>query len=136
MHGIIKVVIESNRFELVDVLKKINKLWMEGDLTDEQREELITLAREKANPSDSIDVLEKMKEMDERVRVLEKKYESQPEGTEECEEYVPGKWYYKGNKIIFKGKKHECTAPEGVVCTWNPEEYPAYWKELPEEVTE
>lgn len=128
MYGIIKVVIESGRFELSDILKKIDKKWLEGDLTDEQREYLTSLAREKANPVDSIDILEKMKEMDERVRVLEKKQESQPEGTEGYEEYVPGKWYYKDDKIIFKEKKYICTAPEGVVCTWNPEEYPMYWQ--------
>ena len=135
MYVIIKTVIESKRFELVDILKKIDIRWLEGDLTDEQREELITLAREKASPEDSIDILEKLKEMDERVRVLEKKQESQPEGTEGYEEYVPGKWYYKDDKIIFKDKKHICTAPAGVVCTWNPEEYSTYWK-LVEEVTE
>ncbi len=135
MYELIKKVIESKRFELVDILKKIDIRWLEGDLTDEQREYLISLAREKANPTDSIDVLEKLKEMDERVRVLEKKQEGQPEGTEEYEEYVVGKWYRNGDKITFKSKKYECTAPEGVVCTWNPEEYPAYWK-LVEEVTE
>ncbi len=132
MYELIKKVIESKRFELVDILKKIDIRWLEGELTDEQREFLAALAREKANPADSIDVLEKLKEMDERVRVLEKKYESQPEGTEECEEYVAGKWYYKDNKITFKGKKYVCTAPDGVVCTWNPDEYPAYWKEVTE----
>lgn len=132
MYEIIKTVIESGRFELIDILKKIDIRWLEGEVTDEQREFLAALAREKANPADSIDVLEKLKEMDERVRVLEKKYESQPEGTEECEEYVVGKWYYKDNKITFKGKKYVCTAPDGVVCTWNPDEYPAYWKEVTE----
>ena len=132
MYELIKTVIESKRFELVDILKKIDIRWLEGDLTDEQREFLAALAREKANPADSIDVLEKLKEMDERVRVLEKKYESQPEGTERYEEYVVGKWYYKDNKITFKGKKYVCTAPDGVVCTWNPDEYPAYWKEVTE----
>lgn len=136
MYELIKKVIESKRFELVDILKKIDIRWLEGDLTDEQREYLTSLAREKANPSDSIDVLKKLEEIDGRVRVLEKKYESQPDGTEEYEKYVVGKWYRKGDKIIFKDKKYECTAPEGVVCTWNPEEYPAYWKELTEEVTE
>lgn len=132
MYELIKTVIESKQFELVDILKKIDIRWLEGDLTDEQREYLISLAREKANPTDSIDVLEKLKEMDERVRVLEKKQEGQPEGTGECEEYVVGKWYYKDNKITFKGKKYVCTAPDGVVCTWNPDEYPAYWKEVTE----
>ena len=44
MYGIIKVVIESGRFELVEMLKKIDKMWLEGNIADEQREELITLA--------------------------------------------------------------------------------------------
>ncbi len=128
MYGIIKVVIESGRFELVDILKKIDKKWLEGELTDEQREYLTSLAREKASPEDSIDILEKIKEIDARVTVLEKKGENTPEETDEHHEYVAGKWYYRNDKITFKDKKYICIAPEGVVCTWNPEEYPMYWQ--------
>ncbi len=128
MYGIIKVVIESGRFELVDILKKIDKKWLEGELTDEQREYLTSLAREKASPEDSIDILEKIKEIDARVTVLEKKGENTPEETDEHPEYVAGKWYYRNDNITFKDKKYICIAPEGVVCTWNPEEYPMYWQ--------
>ena len=128
MYEIIKTVIESGRFELVEMLKKIDKMWLEGNIADEQREELITLAREKANPENSIELLKKIKEIDARVTVLEKKGENTPEETDEHPEYVPGKWYYRNDKITFKDKKYICTAPSGTVCTWNPEEYPAYWE--------
>lgn len=43
-------------------------------------------------------------------------------------EYVPGKWYYKGDRISYNGEVYVCIAPDGVVCTWNPDEYPAYWR--------
>lgn len=44
-------------------------------------------------------------------------------------EYVAGKWYYKGDRISYNGAVYVCIAPDGVVCTWNPDEYPAYWLE-------
>lgn len=43
-------------------------------------------------------------------------------------EYVPGKWYYKGDRISYNGAVYVCIAPNGVVSTWNPDEYPAYWR--------
>lgn len=128
MYEIIKDVLNSKMYELSDMFHKIDKKWFEGAITDEQREELITLAREKANPENSIELLKKIKEIDARVTVLEKKGENTPEETDEHPEYVPGKWYYRNDKITFKDKKYICTAPSGTVCTWNPEEYPAYWE--------
>ena len=43
-------------------------------------------------------------------------------------EYIAGKWYYKGDRISYGGAVYVCIAPDGVVCTWNPDEYPAYWR--------
>lgn len=51
-----------------------------------------------------------------------------PEPGEEYLEYVPGKWYYKDDKTTYNGNKYICTAPDGVVCVWSPDEYPAYWQ--------
>lgn len=44
-------------------------------------------------------------------------------------EYEAGKWYYAGDTVKHKGKVYTCTAPEGQVCVWSPEDYPAYWTE-------
>lgn len=61
------------------------------------------------------------------MAIVEEKLDTNP-GSEAYPEYVPGKWYYRGNKITFKGNRHICDAPDGVVCVWDPEQYPTYWK--------
>ena len=131
MYDIIKSVIVSGVYELSDMLKKIDTVWLQGDISDEQRTELMEMARENANPMNSVDLAKKVEELDKRVKALEEKKEPEP-SEEEYPEYVVGKWYYNGDKISYKGKNYVCIAPEGVVCTWNPDEYPAYWEEISE----
>lgn len=128
----LKNTILNKDYELRDILYKINLMYIEGEITETQKQELDNLAREYANINNSIDVLQKIKELDLRVQKLEDKEETDPP-IEEYPEYIPGKWYYKDDKISYKNKKYICIAPEGQVCTWNPEEYPTYWKEVVEE---
>ena len=135
MFGIIKTVIETGQFELSDILKKIEKQWLEMRITDEQKNTLIQLARENARVQDSIgfvDLLNEIADLKKRVEVLETKLKEVPEEPQEpveiYEEFITGKWYYAGNRIKFNGKNYECIAPENVVCVWNPNDYPAYWK--------
>lgn len=45
MYETIKSVIQSKDFKLSKILKKIDTLWIENDLTDEQRTELTELAK-------------------------------------------------------------------------------------------
>ena len=139
MFEIIKNVIKNKDFELKDILYKINKMWIESAITEEQKNELDALARENANIDNSIDILQKLKELDERVLKLENKTEEKPEEpTEpviEYPAYVPGKWYYRGDNCSENGKNYTCTAPEGQVCTWSPSEYPPYWEEVTAEDT-
>lgn len=131
MYDIIKSVIVSGIYELSDMLKKIDTVWLQGDISDEQRTELMEMARKNANPMNSVDLAKKVEELDKRVKALEEKKEPEP-SEEEYPEYVVGKWYYNGDKISYKGKNYVCIAPEGVVCTWNPDEYPVYWEEISE----
>jgi hypothetical protein len=128
MQKIIEKVIESKNFELSDMLKKIDTLWVQGNIDEPTRKSLSDKARNNANVQSSIDILTKLEELDKRLKALEEAGKEEP--TESYEEYVPGKWYYTGNKVSFEGKNYECIAPEGVVCVWNPSEYPAYWKEI------
>ena len=142
MYTITKSVIESGNYELSDMLKKLDTLWVQGSITDAEREELMELAREKANVQQSIDVLAKLEELDKRVKALEdaKANTDTSDSEEETEteepteptypEYVAGKWYYAGDVVTFEGSTYTCIAPDGQVCTWSPTEYPAYWEEL------
>lgn len=135
MYEITKSVIESKNYELSDMLKKLDTLWVQGSITDAEREELIALARQNAEVQQSIDILAKLEELDKRVKALEDAQTDVPdkEPTETTyPEYESGKWYYAGDKVTFEGKVYECVAPDGQVCTWNPTEYPAYWEEVTE----
>lgn len=127
MYEIVKNVIFSGRYDLSALLCKIDTLWVQGDLTDEQKTELVSLAQEHADLSGSISILQKLEELDARVRALE------GGSTEEYPDYAAGKWYYGGDKVTFEGKTYICTAPSGQVCVWSPAEYPAYWEEVMEE---
>lgn len=128
MYEIIKNVIQSGRYELTDILTKIDTLWVQSSLTDDERTELTDLARSGADPSRGVDVMAKLSDLDKRVAELERAGTTDPEPGEEYPEYVAGKWYYKDDKCTYKGSKYICTAPAEVVCVWSPEEYPAYWQ--------
>jgi hypothetical protein len=138
MHEVIKKVIESRRYELKEMLTKIDTLWVQGSITEEQRNKLSEMARGNANMQNSLDLVAKMEEHEKRLAELEElvknlavnKEDTEDGETEEVkhDEYVAGKWYYAGDVIAFGGKVYECIAPEGQVCTWSPTEYPPYWE--------
>ena len=84
---------------------------------------MVQEAQANADFGSSIDIIAKIEELDARVRALEG-------GGGETAEYMPGTWYYSGDKVSFEGKIYVCTAPGGQVCTWSPAEYPDYWEEV------
>lgn len=139
MYEVIKKVIESKRYELSDILTKIDTLWVQGSITDEQKGRLVQLARENANVQNSINVMAKLEEMNNRLTQLEAKVKTMESDSssgdstdEEAEESVPayaaGTWYKAGDKVTFDGNTYVCTAPDGVTCVWSPSEYPDYWQ--------
>ena len=117
----------NGTFDLTDMLGKINTHHIAGNLTDADREELIRKAREKADPFGGVDILAKLNDHETRIKALEEAGKTAGGDTEDVPEYQAGKWYYNGDKVLFEGVVKTCTAPAGVVCTWSPAEYPAYW---------
>ena len=91
MYEIVKNVINSKTYELTDILTKIDTLWVQGSLTNEQRTELTALARQNADPAASyaplqeqIDALaDRLDALTVRVSVLEQSGET---GGDEPEE--------------------------------------------------
>ena len=119
----------NETFDLTAMLAKIDYHHIRGNLSDTDREELVALARNKANPMGGVDVMAKLQDHEARIKALEDAGKTAGGDTteEDVAEYVPGKWYYNGDKVLFEGVVKTCNAPDGVVCTWSPAEYPAYW---------
>ena len=138
MYEQIKTVIASGRYELKDMLRKIDVVWMQGNLEDEQRDELVRMARDDADMSKGFASIE------ERVAALEawrKQLEENggvPEQGGEVDAAYPA-WrkptgahdaYYTGGKMTYTdGKRYECIAPEGYGVTYGPDVLPGMWRE-------
>lgn len=133
MYEIIKNVIEKQGYDLRDILYKIAKMYIEGYITEEEKEELEEMARNNAKSENSYAPLQ------EQIDDLYSKYEElykliktdEPENPVE-EEYPEYKQptgahdaYNTGAKITFKGERWEALQ-DGLV--WSPEEYPQGWK--------
>ena len=144
MYDIIKNVIASGSYELTDILKKIDTIWLQGALTDEQRTELIDLARTSADPENSYAPIQKqidtlyanMTEMGKTILSLTDKVSKLDGGSvtlPEADEYPV--WvqptgahdaYKTGDKMTYTdGKRYVCQMDN---CVWGPDVYPAGWK--------
>lgn len=129
MKKLFENVIARGGYDLGVMLKKIDGYHIEGKLTDAEKDELYEKARAGADVQASVDVLAKLEELEARVRALEEGGASGGGETgDTVAAYVPGKWYYAGDRVTFEGKKYVCSAPDKVVCVWSPGEYPAYWE--------
>ena len=140
MFEIIRNVILSKDFELRDILYKINKMYIESAITEEEKTELDELARTNAIAENSYASLEEQVEniyseidsIKSRLTALKNTEESPEEPIEPVDEYPEYQQptgahdcYNTGAKITFKGEKYTCLI-DG--CVWSPEEYPAGWK--------
>lgn len=139
MYDTIKDVINSGRYELNDMLHKIDTLWVQGDLDDDQRDELVELSRENATPEqtyapiqEQIDqAFEQISALDTRIKALEAggSEPTDPEPEDEWPEWVQPTGahnaYSNGDKITYNGK-HYISTMDGNV--WSPDAYPAGWQ--------
>ena len=74
MYEIVKNVIVSGNFKLADMQKKIDTLWVQGDLTEEQKTELTTLMKEHLNPeSEMPEALQMCRALKEEVESLKER---------------------------------------------------------------
>ncbi len=145
MFEIVKNVILSKSYKLEDMLNKINILWVEGSISDEEKTSLISLARDNALAENSYKSLQEQldnlyktfddfkAEVNARLDTLEGKGDIEepveeyppfvkPEGAHDC--------YNEGDKITYNEKKYICKING---CVWSPDEYPQGWKEVVEE---
>jgi len=67
----VKTTIERRDYVLADMEERIDKLWVEGKLTDADRNELMQLAADNAKDEYQIDVTKKLADLERRVWELE-----------------------------------------------------------------
>lgn len=160
MYEIIKNVILSKNYKLEDLLSKIDVIWLQSKLSDEEKQALIDLARENALVENSYKPLqEQIDKAFEEIDTLKETVNANAIGTSALkdaieklgqqveipeapteEEYPPfvkpegaHDCYNEGSKMTFNGKKYICLI-DG--CVWSPDEYPAGWKEVVGETEE
>ena len=144
MYEIIKNVILAENYELVDILKKINTVWIESNITDEQKQELDELARTNAKAENSYAPLQKQLDntnaridsLEERIAKLEgetTEEPSEPVQEDEYPEFVQPTGahdaYNIGMGCTFNGEKYICLING---CVWDPITYPAGWQKVTE----
>lgn len=121
-------------------LTRITAYHIDGALTDAEREELITLARQQAQPQ--LELAAEVQQLWASVGELRKELAAikagggVQDGVDELDipEYTQPTGahdaYYAGAVVRWQGKVYECVAPEGVACVWSPEVMPGYWAEV------
>lgn len=142
MYDIIKSVIESGRYELTDMLNKIDTIWLQGGITEEQKTELVGMARDNANPENSYAPMQEqinglvdwVTKLESRISNIETKWGvTPPEGTvdtstTEYPEYVKPtdkkSSYDKGDKVTFNGKHYSSNKNNNM---YSPDEMPDWW---------
>ena len=129
IYKILTDVLHSGNFDLGEKLESIQYYQVHGELTLEQMEELVSLARENAKPQydpekDFAQVLDRLHALEERVAKLE--------GTEVVEkypEYEDDRWYFSGEGVTFEGTKYTCIAKK---TKFSPADKPKDWQEVTE----
>ncbi len=154
MYEIIKNVILSKNFKLEDLLSKIDAIWLQSKLSDEEKQALIDLARENALVENSykplqeqidkafeeIDTLKEtvnanaigMSALKDAIEKLGQQVEiSEAPTEEEYPQFVQPNGahdaYNEKDKITYNGKKYIC---EMNGCVWSPDAYPNAWQEV------
>ena len=141
MYSIIKSTIERGAYNLADMLTKIDTIWIQGSITDEQRTELASSAQSHAKVEYSYAPIQRqidelaadIDDLMKRITAIEQgKPHEPPAEPDEWPEYVQPTGahdaYYNGDKITYNGQRYICTAPLGAACVWNPDQYPLYWE--------
>ena len=142
-------VINNGNYELRDMLSKIAERHINNDLTDDEKVELEELARKNAKQEKGFsapelrleEAFKRIKELENRVKVLENNSSTETDEPVEDEEVVDEypeyvqptgahNAYRIGAKITFNGKKYTCIMD---YTTYDPVTYPYAWEEVVEQ---
>lgn len=112
MYNSVLIVIQSGEYNLSDLTKKIDTLWLKSYLTDDERESLTKLAIEKASPDAGLPPFsERMAALEKRVSKLEGNLSSGGDsGSSDWPEWVQPTGahdaYAKGSQVTHHGEKY------------------------------
>ena len=145
MFNAMKTLIESKNYRLDELKERLNSLTAHGDLTPEERGELMQMADAGHDPLKGMDMKQTVVNHEQRIKALEAKIDElmQQSGGEtvtpdsgEADEYPPyhaptgaHDYDWHGDKMTYTdGKRYECIAGEGVPCVYPPDVVPGMWK--------
>jgi len=150
MYEIIKTIIENGIFRVNDLTNKIDTLWAESKLTDEERNQLVQMMAEHLNPASEAPELKDMYErLEARVSTLEAEVQplkgEEPGGGEESGtvpvwepwDGISSKYQY--GAVVTHNEKYFLDVLQGMQNTWEPESVGVderYWKEITKEQAE
>lgn len=125
--------IGERRYDLEDVLHRIDVMYAAARLTDDERTALYALARENAKAE--YDCAAEIEAIWAAIRELQASVGGSSGGSsgeaDEWPEYQQPTGahdaYYTGDKITSNGKRYICKM-DG--CVWPPDVYPAGWQEV------
>ena len=151
MYEIIKNIIENGAFRVSDLTNKIDTLWAESKLSDDERSQLVQMMVDYLNPASEAPELKEMYErLEARVATLEEEVKKlkgeEPGGGEEGTVTVPA-WEpwdgisdkYKYGAVVTHNGKYFLDVLQGMQNTWEPESAGVderYWKEITKEQAE
>lgn len=140
MYNVLRSVISAGGYKLAEMQHKVKKLYVTGDLTEEQMDELLELATLGASvDAERPEVLRMLQGLADRVTALEKKLQAQEESGEEQPEYEEWQaWdgvsdkYQPGAVVSCDGQLWQSTYPLQNV--WRPGTAgtEAFWKNITE----
>ena len=130
MKTIIENDIKNGRYELKDMLTKIDTAGYQGQIDSVERDELMRMARNNATASMGYaGIEERMARLEERVTQLENSIATpvedeypawvQPTGAHDA--------YMSDAKITYNGAKYICVAPADIAVTYPPDVLPGMW---------
>lgn len=153
MYTIIKNVITLGNYVLSDMTQKINTLWITGELTDEQHDELIQLMYQNLNPStEAPELSERLSRVENRVTTLEEAVKELQQSGGETPEPEPGtvvipEWEpwdgvsdkYQYGAVVQHNSKYYLDTLQNMQNTWEPGTFGVdehIWKEITKEEAE
>lgn len=146
MYEIIKTIIENGIFRVNDLTNKIDTLWAESKLSDDERNQLVQMMTDHLNPDSEAPELKDMYDrLEARVSTLEAEVQAlkgEEPGTVTVPAWEP--WdgisdKYQYGAVVTHNGKYFLDVLQGMQNTWEPESVGVderYWKEITKEQAE